>query len=130
MGYLMFKGTIGCRYFMIWPLFRFTGRNLSNFLLFFWKILTLRRHSEIIWTLDNRHGVSEEETRPLNPNRNDYEDIENPFKIPGEVSKLYKVLFVLMLVIIAMLFLLICAYIIYNVHIERKHSALVWVVSQ
>ena len=47
------------------------------------------------------HGGSEEETRydgngnvyyhhktrPLNPNRNDYEDIENPFRMPNEVSK-------------------------------------------
>ena len=32
------------------------------------------------------HG-SEEETRPLNPNRNDYEDIENPFRMPIVVSK-------------------------------------------
>ena len=30
---------------------------------------------------------SEEETRPLNPNRNDYEDIENPFRMPSVVSK-------------------------------------------
>ena len=59
------------------------------------------------------HGVSEEETTPLNPNRNDYEDIENPFKMPGEVSKfdkecvqecLTKTIFVVMLVIIVMLF--------------------------
>ena len=33
------------------------------------------------------HGGSEEETRPLNPNRNDYEDIENPFRMPSVVSK-------------------------------------------
>ena len=33
---------------------------------------------------------SEEETRPLNPNRNDYEDIENPFQMPIVVSKLDK----------------------------------------
>ena len=33
------------------------------------------------------HGGSEKETRPLNPNCNDYEDIENPFRIPSEVSK-------------------------------------------
>ena len=38
MGYLMLKDTIGCLYFMIWPLFRSTGRNLSDFLLVFWKI--------------------------------------------------------------------------------------------
>ena len=36
------------------------------------------------------HGGSEEETRPLNPNRNDYEDIENPFRMPIVVSKLDK----------------------------------------
>ena len=36
------------------------------------------------------HGGSEEETRPLNPNRDDYEDIENSFKMPSEVSKLNK----------------------------------------
>ena len=36
------------------------------------------------------HGGSEEETRPLNPNRDDYEDIENPFKMPSEVVKLDK----------------------------------------
>ena len=40
------------------------------------------------------HGGSEEETRPLNPNRDDYEDIENPFGTPSEVSKLDKTLFV------------------------------------
>ena len=33
------------------------------------------------------HGASEEETTPLNSNRYDCEDIENPFRIPGEVSK-------------------------------------------
>ena len=37
------------------------------------------------------HGASVEETTPLNSelnsNRNDCEDIENPFRIPGEVSK-------------------------------------------
>ena len=33
------------------------------------------------------HGGSEEETRPLNPNCNDYEDIENPFRMPNVVSK-------------------------------------------
>ena len=33
---------------------------------------------------------SEEETRPLNPNQNDYEDIENPFQKPSVVSKLDK----------------------------------------
>ena len=32
--------------------------------------------------------ASEEETMPLNPNLNDCEDIENPFQIPSEVSKL------------------------------------------
>ena len=36
------------------------------------------------------YGGSEEETRPLNPNRNDYEDIENPFRMPIVVSKLDK----------------------------------------
>ena len=34
------------------------------------------------------HGASEEETMPLNSNgKNDCEDIENPFRIPSEVSK-------------------------------------------
>ena len=33
------------------------------------------------------HGASVEETTPLNSNRNDCEDIENPFRIPSEVSK-------------------------------------------
>ena len=78
-----------------------------------------------------RHDVSKEETRPLNPNRNDYEDIENPFSMPGEVSKFDKecvqeFIFVVMFVIFVMVFLLICAYIIYNVKMERKHSALVF----
>ena len=59
-----------------------------------------------------RHGVSEEETTPLNPNRNDYEDIENPFKMPGEVSKfdkecvqecLTKTIIFVIIIIIAML---------------------------
>ena len=36
------------------------------------------------------HGGSEEETRPLNPNRDDYEDIEKPFKMPSEVVELDK----------------------------------------
>ena len=36
------------------------------------------------------HGGSEEEIRPINPNQNDYEDIENPFRKPSEVSKLDK----------------------------------------
>ena len=36
------------------------------------------------------HGGSEEETRPLNPNRNDYEDIENPFQKPIVVSNMKK----------------------------------------
>ena len=70
-----------------------------------------------------RHGVSMEETTPLNPNRNDYEDIENPFKMPGEVSKfdkesvqecLTKTIIVIICVIIAMLFLLICAILQWN----------------
>ena len=55
-----------------------------------------------------RHGVSEEETTPLN----DYEDIENPFKMPGEVSKfdkecvqecLTKTIIFVIIIIIAML---------------------------
>ena len=33
------------------------------------------------------HGASLEETTPLNSNRNDFEDIENPFRISSEVSK-------------------------------------------
>ena len=70
-----------------------------------------------------RHGVSEEETTPLNPNRNDYEDIENPFSMPGEVSKfdkecvqecLNKTIFVVMFVIFFMLFLLVCAILQWN----------------
>ena len=36
------------------------------------------------------HGGSEKEIKPLNPNRNDYEDIENPFQMPIVVSKLDK----------------------------------------
>ena len=44
MGYLMFKDTIGCRYFMIWPLFRFCGRTLSNCSLFLENSKTSRRH--------------------------------------------------------------------------------------
>ena len=55
-----------------------------------------------------RHGVSEEETTPLN----DYEDIENPFKMPDEVSKfdkkcvqecLTKTIIVVIIIIIGML---------------------------
>ena len=70
-----------------------------------------------------RHGVSMEETTPLNPNRNDYKDIENPFKMPGEVSKfdkecvqecLTKTIIVVVIIIIAMLFLLICAILQWN----------------
>ena len=70
-----------------------------------------------------RHGVSMEETTPLNPNRNDYKDIENPFKMPCEVSKfdiecvqdcLTRTIIVMMCVIIAMLFLLICAILQWN----------------
>ena len=46
MGYLMYY----CLYFMIWPLFRFWGRNLSNHSLFFLENLkTSKRHSKIIW---------------------------------------------------------------------------------
>ena len=60
------------------------------------------------------HGGSEEETRLLNPNRNDYEDIENPFRMPSEVSKLDKkcgleclsiTTFVVIVVIYGMLFI-------------------------
>ena len=60
------------------------------------------------------HGGSEEETRPLNPNRDDYEDIENPFGMPSEVSKLDKTCcqdclfittFVVIIVIYGMLFI-------------------------
>ena len=60
------------------------------------------------------HGGSEEETRPLNPNRDDYEDIENPFGMPSEVSKLDKkcgqeclniTTTVVILVIVGMLFI-------------------------
>ena len=70
-----------------------------------------------------RHGLSEEETTPLNPNRNDYEDIENPFKMPCAVSKfdkecvqecLIKTIIVVVIIIIAMLFLLICAILQWN----------------
>ena len=34
-----------------------------------------------------RFQGGQEETTPLNSNRNDYEDIENPFRITSEVSK-------------------------------------------
>ena len=70
-----------------------------------------------------RFQGGQEETTPLNSNRNDYEDIENPFKMPGEVSKfdkesvqecLTKTIIVIMCVIIAMLFLLICAILQWN----------------
>ena len=36
------------------------------------------------------YGGSEEETRPLNPNPNDYEDVENPFQMDSVASKLDK----------------------------------------
>jgi hypothetical protein len=64
-----------------------------------------------------------EETTPLNPNRNDHEDIENPFKMPGEISKFDKecvqecltiTIAVLVLVIITMLFWLFCAILQWN----------------
>ena len=70
-----------------------------------------------------RHGVSEEETMPLNPNRNDYEDIENPLQMPDEVSKFDKecvqecltiTIAVLLFVIITMLFWLFCAILKWN----------------
>ena len=70
-----------------------------------------------------RHGVSMEETTPLNPNRNDYKDIENPFKMPGKVSKfdkefvqecLTKTIILVMLVIGVMLVCLICAILQWN----------------
>ena len=77
-----------------------------------------------------RHGVSEEETTSLNPNRNDNEDIENTFKMPGEVSKfdkecLTKTIFVVIIIIIAMFFWLICA-ILMELTMEQKKSALVF----
>ena len=41
-----------CHYFLIWQLFIFYGRNLSNFALFFLEHLRLsKRHSEIKWPL-------------------------------------------------------------------------------
>ena len=70
-----------------------------------------------------RHGLSEEETTPLNPNRNDYEDIENPFKMPGEASKfdkecvqefLIKTIFVAIVIIFVMLVMLICSILQWN----------------
>ena len=70
-----------------------------------------------------RHGVSMEETTPLNPNRNDYKDIENPFSMPGEVSKfdkecvqecLIKTIIVVVLIIFVMLVMLICAILQWN----------------
>ena len=47
-------GTIvlyGAIIFLMWPLFRFWGRNLSNFALFFLENLIHQKHSEINWPL-------------------------------------------------------------------------------
>ena len=45
------KDTTWWHYFTILPLFRFWGRNLSNFSLFFGKFKKSKRHSVIIWPL-------------------------------------------------------------------------------
>ena len=69
---------------------------------------------------------SEEETRPLNPNRNDYEDIENPFQMPIVVSKLdkkfgreclIKTSLVVMTFIVFVLTLLFCHLVFHNISI-------------
>ena len=69
---------------------------------------------------------SEEETKPLNPNRNDYEDIENPFRMPSEVSKLnkefgreccFKTSLVVMTFIVFILALLFCHLVFHNISI-------------
>ena len=88
------------------------------------------------------HGGSEEETRydgngnvyyhhktrPLNPNRNDYEDIENPFRMPSEVSKLnkaygreccFKISMVVMTFIVIILGLLFCTLVFKNIPFLR-----------
>ena len=71
-----------------------------------------------------RHGVSEEETMPLNPNQNDYEDIENPFRMPSVVSKLdkefgrecfFKTSFVVMMFIVFILVMLFCHLVFHNI---------------
>ena len=53
MGYFIFvKYIIECLYPMIWSLFRFLGRNLSNFFVgFFGKFKTSKSHSETNWPL-------------------------------------------------------------------------------
>ena len=65
-----------------------------------------------------RQGVSEEET-----NQNDYEDIENPFNMPGEASKfdkecvqecLINTIIVVVIIIFVMLVMLICAILQWN----------------
>ena len=72
------------------------------------------------------HGGSEEETRPLNPNRNDYEDIENPFRMPSVVSKsnkefgrecCFKTSLVVMTFIVFVLVLLFCHLVFHNISI-------------
>ena len=45
---------------MIWPLFRFLGRNLSNFLVFFWKI---EKHQKDILKLSDLQYVKVEENK-------------------------------------------------------------------
>ena len=71
-------------------------------------------------------GGSEEETRPLNPNRNDYEDIENPFRMPSVVSKsnkefgrecCFKTSLVVMTFIVFVLVLLFCHLVFHNISI-------------
>ena len=88
------------------------------------------------------HSGSEEETRydgngnvyyqnkmrPLNPNRNDYEDIENPFRMPSEVSKsnkkfgrecCFKTSLVVMTFIVFILVMLFCTLVFKNIPFLR-----------
>ena len=72
------------------------------------------------------HGGSEKEIKPLNPNRNDYEDIENPFRMPSVVSKsnkefgrecCFKTSLVVMTFIVFVLVLLFCHLVFHNISI-------------
>ena len=45
-------------FFMIWPLFRSLGRNLSNFSVLFGKFEKSKRHSEIIWPLTKKQQIA------------------------------------------------------------------------
>ena len=72
------------------------------------------------------HGGSKEETRPLNPNQNDHEDIENPFRMPSVVSKsnkefgrecCFKTSLVVMTFIVFVLVLLFCHLVFHNISI-------------